>query len=167
MTEVKTVEGYTNGYKFDDFKKGDTVYVFYSATAVKGSEVLREGKVVELVRAKNAKGVDCIRQVVIDLGGLHYMVSGPRYIKEKIYTKDEVVAPEVQEIPEVQKAQEIKEAAATFTGDQEAVESKWIERAMGPKNKEVKKYLEMGWTFKEKVWDAEKNMYLSLVVKEG
>ncbi|USK77686.1 hypothetical protein [Peribacillus frigoritolerans] len=77
----------------------------------------------------------------------------PRYIKERIYKKDKVelpvVEPEKKEQPSI-----VRESG---------LESMWIERAMGPKNKVVKQYVSEGWVFKEKKWDSEKNMYLSLV----
>lgn len=40
-----------------------------------------------------------------------------------------------------------------------------VERAMSPKNPTVKKYIEEGWEWVGKEWNAEKNMYLATLVK--
>jgi hypothetical protein len=139
-------EGFTNGHSFDELKKGETVYVYYSANPSLEEYKLVEGKIVELVKAKNAKGHDRIRQVAVDIGNLHWMVSGPRYIKEQIFRKVENKQP----------------SPAPMEGS----DILYIERAMSPKNKEVQKYLNMGYAFKCKEWVSEKNMYVATLVKE-
>lgn len=154
MAEVKQVEGYSNGFSFDEFKKKETVYVFYS-DAPANEEVLTEGKIVELVKAKNATGRDVIRQISIDFGHMTHQVSGFRQIKERIYRKDKMeAAPAVPEKKETAQPEIIRESGN---------ESMWVERAMGPKNKQVQKYVSEGWVFVKKIWDGEKNMYLSLL----
>ena len=152
MAVVKEVEGYSNGFGFDEFKKGETVYVFHSNNMTDNA-VLTEGTVVKLLRAENAKDQDVIRQVTIDIGKMNVVVTMPRYIKERIYKKDKVEVPVV----------EPKKAEQPSIIRESGLESMWIERAMGPKNKLVKQYVSEGWVFKEKKWDSEKNMYLSLV----
>lgn len=163
MAEVKVVEGYSNGFGFDEFKKGETVYVFYSSAPAKELE-LTEGKIISVVRAKNAEGRDVIRQISIDLDSTHYQVSGFRGIREKIYRKDKVVeaAPVVPEKKE-KKAKPISGQSVEYVDLKPGYQSIWVEKAMTPKNKLVKLYLNEGWQWVDKVWDGERNMYRALL----
>ncbi|MDF9763836.1 hypothetical protein OKW24_005732 [Peribacillus simplex] len=89
------------------------------------TEEFIEGTVIKLHKALNAQGHDRIRQVTIDCGDVNRVVTSPSSIKRQIYKKDKVEVPVV----------ETKKAEQPSIIRESGLESMWIERAMGPKNK--------------------------------
>ena len=137
-------QGFQNGFKFDDFQKGETVY-FLHGTAPAKEPKLTETKVKKIIKDKNAEGKDVIRQIEVELpgGGIHSFHSHYQFANH-IFKK---VVQEVQE-PEV----------AETNGEKEIM---IVERAMSVKNPKVKELIAEGWSWVGKEWNAAKNMYLA------
>ncbi|MEH7114545.1 hypothetical protein V7124_19595 [Neobacillus niacini] len=155
FVKSQVVEGYSNGFKFDDFKKGETVYVFYSDRPSMEPKLV-EAKIIQVIKAKNADGKDTIRQIIVDLGALTMQISGHQQIKHHLFKKEQMeLTLDLQEvIEEAPEAPEVVEHS-------ENVETIIIEKAMTVKNKNVKKFLDEGWLFKGSEWSRERNMYLA------
>lgn len=145
-------QGFKNGFKFDEFKKGETVY-FFHGTAPEKEPKLIESKVKNIIKARNAEGKDCIRQIEVELidGGIHSFHSHYSFANH-IFKKV---------------AQEPKAASAETTTEvrMEGKETMIVERAMSVKNPKVKELLAEGWTWGGKQWYGEKNMYIVTLVR--
>lgn len=151
FVEEQEVTGYTRGYTIDDFKKGEKVYVFHRFMPLE-DPVLIEGTVCKILKAKNLKGEDKVRQITLDIGdNVQRNVTGVLQIKKHLFKKDE--AAEVE--PVIEPVAEVAADAETMI----------IEKAMTAKNKEVRKHIQMGWTFQGSEWSREKNMYIATLVK--
>lgn len=144
------MEGFTNGYSIDEYKKGETVYFWHSDVPTNELEI-KSGKIVQIIKAKNAAGADRIRQIVVRTNKFEQVFGTASMIVHHMFKKDST------------EESSLKEDKITVDGNYEI---KWIEKAMGLKNPIVKEHIENGWTFVEKVWNSEKNMYLSKVAKE-
>jgi len=143
--EKVEAQGFKNGFKFDDYKKGETVYYFES-TAPAIEPELKEGKVKKIVKAKNAEGKDCIRQIEVENGSnsirsFHSHYQFANHIFKKV----------VEEVAEESPVVEAAEQGETLI----------VERAMSVKNPRVKELLDEGWVWVGKEWNAAKNMYLA------
>jgi ddrB-like ParB superfamily domain/P-loop containing NTP hydrolase pore-1/Large polyvalent protein associated domain 38/C-terminal domain on Strawberry notch homologue/N-6 DNA Methylase len=73
------IEGFQNGFRFEDFKKGDTVYHRDFRTGE-----LKETKVNGLVKGKNANGKDVIRNVELEN---NVTFIGPNQISDYLFKK--------------------------------------------------------------------------------
>lgn len=153
-------QGFKNGFKFNDFTKGETVYFLYGTAPAKEPE-LTKTKVKKIIKDKNAEGKDVIRQIEVEMpgGGIHSFHSHYQFANH-IFKKviEEIQEPEVAQEPEVNQEPE----AAETNGDKETM---IVEGAMTIKNKNAKKFLADGWSWVGSVWNAEKKMYLATLVR--
>lgn len=158
--EKLEAQGFQNGFKFDDFMKGEIVYFLYGTAPAKEPE-LTKTKVVKIIKDKNAEGKDCIRQIECELpgGGIHSFHNHYQFANH-IFKKVEVEQEPEKTTTEVL----VEEAAETTTGVQNG-ETMTVERAMSVKNPKVKALLAEGWNWVGKEWVGEKNMYIATLVK--
>lgn len=148
FVEEQDMTGYTRGYSIDDFKKGETVYVFHWDLPNE-DPVLVKGTVSSLLKDKNLKGEDKVRRITVNIGGnVERGIHGVQQIKKHLFKKD-VEAEAVPEVPEVNE-------------DSERIT---VERAMSAKNKKVKEYIEQGWVYEGAKWHGDKNMYIATLVR--
>jgi hypothetical protein len=148
FVEEQDMTGYTRGYSIDDFKKGETVYVFHWVMPNE-DPVLVKGTVSSLLKDKNLKGEDKVRRIQVNIGdNVERGIHGVQQIKKHLFKKD-VEAEAVPEMPEVNE-------------DSERI---MVERAMSAKNKKVKEYIEQGWVYEGAKWHGDKNMYIATLVR--
>ncbi|PFP29364.1 hypothetical protein COJ96_10695 [Bacillus sp. AFS073361] len=155
VEKVETL-GFKNGFKFDDFKKGETVYYFDSPAPAREPE-LKEGKVKKIVKAKNAEGKDCIRQIEVENGP-----NGIRSFHSHYQFANHIFKKVAEEAPAKTTLDVLVEEASAALFDGETL---IVERAMSVKNPKVKELLAEGWVWVGKEWNAAKNMYLATLVR--